>query len=81
MKSQFQTWKEVIAHVASGAETYYQAPLNVAPVRIAASVASPRSRKVSVRPWGYPLAYHHSKMPYDPFMADSGHLTRFYCER
>jgi len=62
----FASWRDVLDHVASGAPTYYQAPLDYRPVLVA---AEPRSRgRVRVDPLSRDA---------DPFTADHKHLDRF----
>ena len=62
----FASWRDVLDHVASGAPTYYQAPLDYRPVLVAAEL---RSRgRVRVDPLSRDA---------DPFTADHKHLDRF----
>lgn len=61
----FPTWDDVLAHVASGADVHYHAPLNHRPVLIKAAV---KGKGVRVTPYASDC---------DPFTADAGHLERF----
>lgn len=62
----FDSWAELLGHVARSGEVYYQAPLDRHPVRVKAAV---RCNKVRVTP---------PSRDADPFTADLGHLPRFF---
>jgi len=62
----FESWEDLLMHVAAGLSIWYHAPLDVNPVRVRAEI---RSRmKVRVFP---------PSRDCDPFTADRGHLDRF----
>jgi len=72
----FSTWQVLLTHVRNGAKTYYKAPFDFGdPRRITAAVISAKARKVKVSPFGH---YPRGQRPFDPFMADEGHLGRFF---
>lgn len=61
----FDSWEQLIAHVAAGAWTFYHAPMDHRPVRVRATV---KGNTIHVRPYATDV---------DPFTADQGHFARF----
>ena len=63
----FESWADLLNYVGTGQPLYYHATLDLRPVRIQATVQ--RGGQVRV--------YPPNSAEADPFMADSGHLSRF----
>jgi hypothetical protein len=63
----FDQWAHVVAWVELEESVYYQAPLDLMPRRVS---AKRRGDEIRVQPL-------YGK-DFDPFMADEGHLSRFY---
>lgn len=61
----FDTWDQVLAHVANHYSVWYHAPLDVRPVRVSVTL---RGAKLRVYP---------PSNDADPFTADASHLERF----
>lgn len=70
----FVGWGEALDYVSSHGELWYKAPLDPHARKVSAKIIGSRVRKIRISPAGY---YPRGReKPFDPFVADEGHLDR-----